>query len=351
MKKFLTNKQMWGTIIAIVLLAFCLKDIRLSELQDLSQRVNYYYLIPATLASFVFIIFRALRWRMMIVRQMELPYVRGVCLYSAGQVLNIVMPVLTGQVGRLFLFSKKLALRKTFIFSTIVLEILFDALSLIIFIFFTSLAFAFPEEYRFLSYILAGATALLLAILYLITTYQARIEELARRKMAHRWPGVYIGAKKFVRSFTKGIMLIRSSQHMAGQVVYSLASWTAHMLVIWFLYESFGFELPIAAAAAIMIINSIVLMVPLTPGNAGTFEFAVSTSLAAFSIGRTDAVLFALALHLMDLLPIIVMGAIFFRIEKISLRELKAKASEQQAEPSIIDALSDSDECVEKEKV
>lgn len=348
MKKFLTNKQMWGTIIAVVLLAFCLKDIRLSELQDLSTRVKYYYLIPATLSAFVFIIFRAMRWRMMIERQMKLPYLRGICLYSAGQVLNMVMPILTGQVGRLFLFSRKLVLRKTFIFSTIVLEILFDALSLIIFIFFTSLAFAIPSEYRFLSYILAGATAVLLVALYLITNYQARIEEYARRKMAHRWPGVYIGLKKFVRSFTKGIMLIRSSQHMVGSVVYSLASWTAHMLVIWFLYESFGFELPIAAAAAIMIINSIVLMIPLTPGNAGTFEFAVSTSLAAFAIGRTDAVLFALALHLMDLLPIVVMGAIFFRLEKISLRDLKAKASEQKEEPSILETLSGSNDCIEE---
>ncbi len=350
MKKFLTNKQMWGTIIAVGLLAYCLKDIRLSEIRELAGRVNYLHLIPAIIAAFGFIIFRAVRWRMMITRQMPLPWIRGICLYSAGQVLNMVMPVLTGQVGRLFLFSKKLDLRKTFIFSTIVLELLFDALSLIIFIFFTSLAFVFPEEYRFLSYVLAGATAVLLTGLYLITSKQTKIEEFARRKMAHRWPGVYIGLKKFVRSFSKGIMLIRSSQQVAGSLVYSLASWAAHMMAIWFLYESFGFDLPIAAAAAIMIINTIVLMIPLTPGNAGTFEFAVSTSLAAFSIGRTDAVLFALSLHLMDLLPIVVMGAIFFRLEKISLRELKANASKQH-EASVLDSLAGDGDVVQEEKV
>ena len=122
------------------------------------------------------------------------------------------------------------------------------------------------------------------------------------------------------------------------------------MMVIWFLYESFGFDLPIAAAAAIMIINTIVLMVPLTPGNAGTFEFAVSTSLAAFSIGRTDAVLFALSLHLMDLLPIVTMGSIFFHLEKISLRELKAKAS-QQPDSSVLDTLAADKDVTEEEKV
>lgn len=349
MKKFLTNKQLWGTIIAIGLLAYCVKDIRLAEIRELAERVNYHYLLPAIASAFIFIIFRAIRWRMMITRQVPLPLVRGTCLYSAGQVLNMVMPVLTGQVGRLFLFSNKLALRKTFIFSTIVLEVLFDALSLIIFIFFTSLAFVFPEEYRFLSYILAGATAVLLAGLYLITSKQTKIEEFARRKLAFRWPGVYIGIKKFVRSFTKGIMLIRSSQQMAGSVAYSLASWATHMLVIWFLYKSFGFDLPIAAAAAIMIINTIVLMIPLTPGNAGTFEFAVSTSLAAFSIGRTDAVLFALSLHLMDLLPIVTMGSIFLHLEKLSLRELKAKAVELPGS-SVIATLSNDNDLVEEKR-
>lgn len=347
MKKIWKNKQVWGTIIAVVLLAACFKDIKLTDIRELSERVSYHFLIPATITSFFFIICRALRWRLMITRQMQLKPVRAVTLYSAGQVLNIVMPVLTGQVGRLILFAKKLAIRKTYIFSTIVLEVLFDALTLIIFIFLTSLAFVFPSEYRTLSFVLVLGTSVLLILLYVMLQFQTRLENALRAKLSARWPGAYITIKKFIRSFAKGINLLRSSQHFAGSVIYSLLAWTGHMMVIWFLFKSFGFDLPIPAAAAIMVINTIVLMVPLTPGNAGTFEFAVSASLAAFGIGRTDAVLFALALHLMDLLPIVVMGMFFMRTERLSLRELR----KEQSPGSLYDHFTENDAYVREEKV
>jgi len=345
--KFWKKKQFWGALIGIALLAYCVKDISPTEIEVLASRVNLYYLIPAVVTTFLFVIFRALRWRILISQQAPVGVVRSVTLCSAGQVLNIVMPALTGQVGRLILFARKLGLRKTFVFSTIVLEVLFDALSLIIFMFFTSLAFAFPDRYRYASFIVAGATIALLTLLYLILHYQQRLEECGRRRLRHRHPGAYITLKKFLRSFTKGTEMLRSSQHMASTVGWSLAAWTAHMMAIYFLFMAFGFRLEIAPASAVMIINSIILMIPITPGNAGTFEFAVSTTLAAFSIGRSDAVLFALALHLLDLLPIFILGAGYLTHEAAAIREIKKRHQDQD----ILEKISEDGTFVEEEQL
>jgi len=96
-----------------------------------------------------------------------------------------------------------------------------------------------------------------------------------------------------------------------------------------------------------MIVNTIVLLVPITPGNAGTFEVAVSTSLAAFSVGRSDAVLFALALHLMDLLPSFGFGYLFLHMEKLSLKEIKEV---QEDEALIIDRIDEDGAYIEEEE-
>jgi len=346
MAVFWKKKQFWGALIGIALLAYCVKDIRLSELRTLAERVNLYYLVPSVISGFLFMYFKGLRWRTIISRQKLITKTRAVTLYATGQVLSIVMPALTGQVGRVILFSRKEDLRKTFVFSTIVLEVLFDAVSLIVFMFFTSLAFAFPERYRYLSFVVSGVTLGALLLLYLILHFQGSVENVGERCFRNRWPGLYITLKKFIRSFTKGIDMLRSSQHMFGTMMYSILAWTAHMLVVWFLMRSFGFELPFAAAAVVMIINTIVLMVPITPGNAGTFEIAVSTSLAAFSVGRSDAVLFALALHLMDLLPVFVYGAFFLRQEKLTLRDIKS----DQEEELIIDKIDEEGSYIEEEE-
>ena len=322
------KKKFWGTIIAVALLAFCVKDIRLEELRDLSGRINYFYLIPAVICSFLFVILKAMRWRIMVRPQKTLAFGQAVSLYSAGQVINIVMPALTGQVGRMFLFARAEGLRKTFVFSTIVLEILLDAVTMVIFLLLTSLAFVFPEEYRSASYVIGIATTATLVALYLMLHYQTKLESLGRRCLRERWPGAYITTTKFMRSFTKGIELLRSSQHMAGSLLLSAAYWAAHVFVVFFLFKSFNLGLPLAAAAIVMLINTLALMVPITPGNAGTFEVAVSTSLAAFSVGRSDAVMFAIALHLLDIVPLWIMGAGFLKSKKVTIREIQAEHDE-----------------------
>jgi len=347
MAAFWKKKKFWGMLVGLLLLAYCVKDIRLSELRLLIQRVNVWYIAAAFVSATLFIVLKALRWKLVVSQQKRVPLKRVVTLYSVGQVLGIVMPALTGQVGRVVWFSRKEGLRKTYVFSTLILEVLFDAISLIVFMFFTSLAFAFPDRYRYLSFVVAGVTAGAIILLYLVLHFKAHLEEISRVNLRERWPGLYITSKKFIRSFAKGIELLRSSQDIAGTLFLSLASWLAHMLVVWFLFRAFGLALPLATAAVVMIVNTIVLLVPITPGNAGTFEVAVSTSLAAFSVGRSDAVLFALALHLMDLLPPFGFGYLFLHVEKLSLREIKAV---RQEEALIIDRIDEDGAYIEEEE-
>jgi len=340
------KKQFWGVIIAVALLAFCLKDVKLSEIETLLGRIGYLFFGLSVVCTFLFVFFRGLRWRLIVSQQKKIGVMRSVTLFSAGQILNIAMPALTGQVGRMFLFAKKEGLKKTFVFSTMVLEVLFDAISLVIFLLLTSLAFVFPEGYRSLSIILSAVTVALLVLLYLTLHFQSDLEEFGRRHFRQCRPGVYIGLKKFIRSFTKGIKLLRSSQHLLGSLLYSLLSWLFHLFVVYFLFKSFGFELPVASAAAVMIINTLAMMVPITPGNAGTFEVVVSTSLAAFTVGRSEAVLFALALHLLDLLPVYLMGSVFLHFEKVSLKEIKVRHEDER----ILDHLSEDGVLLEKEE-
>ncbi len=347
MATMLKKKQFWGILIAIALLAYCVKDISGEQLRSLAGRVNLVYMMPAALLSFSFVIIKAFRWRLIVSPQKAIPIIRSVTLYSAGQILNVLMPALTGQVGRMFLFSKKCDLRKSFVFSTFVLEVLFDAISLVVLLLATSLAFAFPSQYRAVSYVIGSATVAALIFLYLILQYQQRMEHIGRKYWRDRWPGFYISLKKFMRSFTKGIKLLKSSQHLFGSLVLSILYWGSHILVVYCLFKAFGFsELPIAAAATVMIVNTIALMVPITPGNAGTFEVAVSASLAAFpSVGRADAVMFALALHLLDLLPPYIMGMFFLRSEKVSIREIQT----EHAEEDVLEHLAEDGSLIERE--
>ena len=343
---FWKKKQFWGSLVAVALMAFCLKDISLLEIEKMFSKINYIYLTLSIICTFSFIFVKGLRWRVILSQQKDIKVFRAITLFSAGQILNIVMPALTGQVGRLFLFSKNEGLRKTVVFSTILIEIIFDAISLVFFLFITSLAFAFPEKYRTLSVVILGVTLFVLLIIFLIIHYQVQLENLWRTHLREKHPGVYITLIKFIRSFIKGMDLLKSSQNVISSMLYSILSWIFHTLVIYFLLLAFNFDLPFAAAATIMIINTLAVMIPITPGNAGTFELAVSSSLVAFSVGKSDAVMFALALHMLDFLPIFILGYIYLHLEKVSIRTISSEHEKER----ILDKVNEEGVYIEEEE-
>lgn len=330
MHRILKRKEFWGTIIALILLAYCVKDIRAEDLKELYARISIYYIIPALIMEFLLIIFKAIRWATIIENTKKISFFRVSNLYSAGQVINIVMPALTGQLARIWLFSRKVGLSKTYVFSTILIEVLFDAISLLALILILSMAFVFPAEYRSVSYIVGITTVSLFAVLYLILTFKKQIGAFGRKTFRHRSPRLYLILKKFANSFTKGISLLRSTRYFFRTLFLSFLAWLAHILVVYFLFKSFGFELPFITALVIMVVNTLALMIPITPGNAGTFELAVVAPLLAFKVVKSDAVLYALALHILDLIPIFVMGFLFLRSERMTLKEIKEEGEKEE---------------------
>ncbi|MBN2226896.1 MAG: flippase-like domain-containing protein [candidate division Zixibacteria bacterium] len=333
MPSFLKKKQFWGSIIALLLLAFIVKDISPDDLRRLYNRVNPYFLIPCLLAQFMILFFKGWRWRTIVERSKPMRLTQVVPMFAAGQVINIFMPALTGQVGRLLLFSRRTGLSKTYIFSTIVLEVLFDAMSLLVFIAVLSAAsFAFPPEYRKVGLIIAIATISLLTCLYVYLHFQDAAGILGRKLCRNRWPGFYITVKKFTRSFTRGITMLRSTQYFTKTLLLSLAAWVSQLMVVYSLFNAFGFDLPLVAAMVLMVVNTLAVMIPITPGNAGTFELAVLATLSLFfgRIGKSDAALFGLALHIFDILPMFVLGYLFLHIEKITIREIDVEEVEQE---------------------
>jgi uncharacterized protein (TIRG00374 family) len=330
MSKLFKRKEFWGSIIALILLGYCFKDLRWEDMEILYSRVSFYYLIPVIFLEFIMVISRAARWGIIIENTKKLSLYRLSNLFSAGQVVNIVMPALTGMVARIWLFAKKAGLRKTYVFSTVIIEVLFDAICMLALIVLVSMGFVFPAEYRSISYIIAIVTVSMFVLLYLILTFKDQIGNIGRKCLRNRWPGLYITLKKFSYSFTKGISLLRSTKYFFRTLFLSAFSWVIHILAVYYLFKGFGFELPFIAAVVVMVINSLALMIPITPGNTGTFELAVTASLLAFGINKTDAVLFALALHLLDLLPIFVMGSLFLRSEHLTLKQIKEEGEKEE---------------------
>jgi hypothetical protein len=74
----------------------------------------------------------------------------------------------------------------------------------------------------------------------------------------------------------------------------------------------------------ILIVNTIVIMVPVSPGNIGTFQLACVVGLAFFGVRKDEALGFSILLHLTEIGPVFVLGSIASFSQHVRLREYKS---------------------------
>jgi hypothetical protein len=248
--------------------------------------------------------------------------------------LNQIFPALTGQVARVVLFSRTLNLTKTFAFTMVMLEVLFDGITLIMLIFGSSFLVVLPDWMVRGEVIILIACALLFGFFYYALHRAGRDQGPVGRWLHRRLPGRIVREWDNIRnSFYAGLQMLKSARHLIAVALLSMLSWLAHAMLVLFLLRSFGFDLPLWGAVVIMIVNTLAVMIPVSPGNIGTFQFACIVGLAFFGVSKDRALGFSILLHLAEIAPVFILGLISSFSQHVRVREYRtAEALAEQDE-------------------
>lgn len=332
------KKQFWGGLIAIGILVFLFYDLDLPRLLELARTLRLVYLAPVLACTTLLIVFKTYRWKVIVSKVRKVLFWPTLSLYATSQLIAVLLPALTGQAGRVLLFSKKGNFSKTYCFSTIFLEVVLDGAGLISLMLISSSVFVFPKEYRFVSYIIAGTTLFLMVLFYASLHFQERLEELGHNKLRRRSLKMYLVLKKFLKSFNEGIAVIKSTDKLFFVSALTFCSWASQVGSVYFLFKMFNFDLPVWSAVVVIIINYLALMVPITPGNIGSFQLAVVAGLNIFSVPKTEAVLFSVLLYLVDMIPMIALASFFLFKEHFSIHDISADGELVEVEKMVVEA-------------
>jgi uncharacterized membrane protein YbhN (UPF0104 family) len=122
----------------------------------------------------------------------------------------------------------------------------------------------------------------------------------------------------------------------AAQVV----TWSIQLLIYYVVMLAFRVDpASLGAAAMVMIATNIIGLVPITPGNWGTFQAAAVGALAVFGVANEEALAYAIGLQGMQTLVGIGLGFAFLSVSHLSLHEVEraSLASEEELEMELRD--------------
>jgi len=319
-----------GLVISAVALFFALRQADLGAMAAAFQQARYEYIVLAAVLFFGLVVIRGVRWS--VLTQGRLKAVDAIWLFSIGFLFNNILPAKLGEVARGALAGRRPSMHFSSALSSIVVERLFDMVSVVILFGVVLAGLGLPGWAT-----QAGIVMGVLAITGLIVlAVAARMPDLAlnvgstlmallpRIEKEH--------AHQFLEPFIDGLGGVSNWKTFAGGFFLSVLAWFASGFVGWVLMLAFFDQPPIIDGLLAVAAAGLGIAVPAAPSGLGPFHAAVIGVLTATDYPADAARSYAFALHGLNFATTSLMGVIGLLREGVSFKEVREAAeSAQQA--------------------
>ena len=324
------RKRHWIGLAATLLFLFLLvRGLDPDLVVQAWREADYRLAVPALAFFFVGVWFRALRWRLILGSTAIVPTGRLFGFLAIGYLANNVLPVRLGDLARAYLLGRETGVSKALILGTIFVERLSDVFALLMFILIAALLVPLEGRAAELDWVIqtlrVGAGIFVLAFLTVVILSLSRRRTLALLAIAlgvvpARFHKSILG---LADSFLNGLASVRGLGQLAGVGLLSLAAWLAEAAMYFtMLVAFFGLSFPFYVALLTTATANLGLAVPSSPGGIGPFEFVAAQTLRIFGADLSRAAVYAVALHLVLLVPVSLLGLIYLWGWQISFKGL-----------------------------
>ena len=338
-----------GMLISVLCLYFVFRGIEWHKVVAVLGQVNYLYLIIGALVHLSTIWVRAERWKYLLAPVKAFDFRQLVPATAIGFMANNILPARAGEFIRAYIIGKKARISGTASFATIILERVFDMVTMLFFLVVVLLFIKFPPaldpaQQSLLSPTLMKEMGLLSAIfvaglvlfLVLFKEFPQKTRAVVQ-KMLTPLPKVLQGkVLGLLDSFRLGLQVLTAGKHLVYLIGWSLVVWGAYAFGNWLMLWAFGLQLSLLAAIFIMVLIAFSVALPSSPGYIGPFHAAIVAGILFFLPGydRSSAAGIAIVFHLIAVGPVTLLGLFYLWQENLSLAEIQHLEKTEEAEIS-----------------
>ncbi len=326
------NKLIIGVIISIVCLFLAFRQVNFSEMWQAFKKANYWYMAPAVSVLFLSHFLRAIRWRYLLdpIRRLDTR-----SLFSSliiGYAANTFTPAHLGEFLRAYVLSKKRQIPMSPVFATIVVERIIDVFSLLCLMLLAFFLNPFPDWVINSGYVMFVGSAGLLAFLIFLKKKESTTMKFAGVIFKAFPQGFENRIELIIKKFVTGISPLRRWHDYITTAILSFIIWACYGGSIYFCLHAFDFvgayHLDWTVSLIILVITTIAVVVPSSPGYIGTYHYLCQISLAMFAVPAGPALSYATVLHGVNFLPVFIVGFIFANYEGMAILRMSDRVSE-----------------------
>ena len=324
------KKQVFiGLLISAVFLYLAFRNVNIPEMVEALEKANYWWLLPGIVMMFISLGIRAYRCQFFLLSIAKVPIKKLFSSMMIGYMANNVLPLRLGEIMRALAIGNSAKISRTSAFATILVERIIDVISLLMILGFTVFFHEFPPNIKNAGLIIFAGSVLLVVFIVLL------MEKTDRTIRFVWWLGsplprrIRKSINKNLRKFLGGFEVFRQTQHYPTIIVQSILLWVLYGGIIYVTFFAFDLKIEensqMIVSLVILVMISIGIMIPSSPGFIGTYHYLCQQGLALFGVAETDALSFAIVLHVSNYIPMTLVGFYYFWRENMNFSDALAE--------------------------
>ena len=275
---------------------------------------------------------RAWRWRILIEPIKETAFSSRLYALLIGFAANCILPARLGEIIRANYLGQREHLSASTAFGTIVLERIFDGLTLLLFLMVGLMGTTFPEEWHSVGISLRAIGLSLLVAYLLLIAFLIGFKVKAKLFLNLLDRLLFLVPRRFrsriidgVWNFSLGLAMTKKPCSWVLIIVYSLLLWFTSLCQIKLVELSIHLDLPLIAPFLVMAMASFGVMIPSAPGFIGTFHLSVQYAYLFYGVGKEEGLSAAVLWHASFFFPTLVLGLVAFSLLHLSPSALASR--------------------------
>lgn len=319
-------------LLTVVLLALFLRKSDPGRVWELFRSIDPIWLLPGFLANFTALVFRTLRWRVILSHENPPRFYPTFFSTAIGFMSSALLPIRAGDVIRPALLSRRTKIRFSSALGTVATERTFDLTSIVtLFLIFVGITQFGPEPMPPAQMVFLRSAGLVAAAILLGLAMAVPIVIRYRAGARRLW----VAASRFIParfreswanlfdSFLGSFRIAKNPWALIRVVTFTALIWMCLTSQFYFVMHAFGRPLPYRASFLVTALSILGFSIP-TPGGVGGFDKACQIILRTFYGFDVDlSVAITIIFHLVGTLPVLLTGGLLFAHEGLTWKQIE----------------------------
>ncbi len=315
----------FGVLLSLLFLWLAFARVHPAEMGRALRQASWGWLLPAMALLFAAHWLRALRWRFLLEPVQRVPTGPLLAALLIGYMCNVFLPAHLGELVRANLLGRQRRLPPAAVLASVVVERLIDVFSLLALFGLAMALFPFPAFVRISGLAILAASAPLFLLLLLMRRHRNRtLAALAwlGRPLPRAWQP---RLQRLANSFLDGLVPLGRWHRYPLVALLSVAIWLGYLASYRLIFFAFPQTAALSwmAALVLLVITSLSVLVPSTPGYVGPYHALCRFSLGLFAVPAAPALSFAFVLHAVNFLPVLLAGLALVLAGGVRIGELR----------------------------